>query len=214
MLAFSRMCAMTTFVGVLPSLIIDTSAGVFAGVIVLCFFFDAVFMASISRSLVCPKYTTSSSLSSSSSSLRWLFLRFTPYRPINSDRSLCILATSAAHRNTCSNRSLCVLIAISSIPLLVSLATLSNVFSTALVIRFEISNSSMVSSSSLFPVEVTGGGNPASLRLWRAFLAFVSFSSLFSSVCVPATATLFSAVNTVPVPFVNSGGDIGLIASA
>ena len=167
-------------------------------------------MASISRSLVCPKYTTSSSLLSSSSSLRWLFLRFTPYRPINSDRSLCILATSAAHRNT----SLCVLIAISSIPLLVSLATLSNVFSTALVIRFEISNSSMVSSSSLFPVEVTGGGNPASLRLWRAFLAFVSFSSLFSSVCVPATATLFSAVNTVPVPFVNSGGDIGLIASA
>ena len=166
-------------------------------------------MASISRSLVCPKYTTSSSLSSSSS-LRWLFLRFTPYRPINSDRSLCILATSAAHLNT----SLWVLIAISSIPLLVSLATLSNVFSTALVIRFEISNSSMVSSSSLFPVEVTGGGNPASLRLCLAFLAFVSFSSLFSSVCVPATATLFSAVNTVPVPFVNSGGDIGLIASA
>ena len=202
---------MTTFVGVLPSLIIDTSAGVLPPlIIVLCFFFDAVFVASISRSLVCPKYTTSSSLSSSSSSLRWLFLRFTPYRPINSDRSLCILATSAAHRNT----SLCVLIAISSIPLLVSLATLSNVFSTALVIRFEISNSSMVSSSSLFPVEVTGGGNPASLRLCLAFLAFVSFSSLFSSVCVPATATLFSAVNTVPVPFVNSGGDIGLIASA
>ena len=211
MLAFSRMCAMTTFVGVLPSLIIDTSAGVLPPlIIVLCFFFDAVFVASISRSLVCPKYTTSSSLSSSSSSLRWLFLRFTPYRPINSDRSLCILATSAAHLNT----SLCVLIAISSIPLLVSLATLSNVFSTALVIRFEISNSSMVSSSSLFPVEVTGGGNPASLRLCLAFLAFVSFSSLFSSVCVPATATLFSAVNTVPVPFVNSGGDIGLIASA
>jgi hypothetical protein len=107
--------------------------------------------------------------------------------------------------------------AISSIPFLVSLATLSNVFSTALVMRFEISDSSM-----LFPplvVKVNGDGEiPASRRLWRALFAFVPFLLLllllFSSVCVPATATLFSAVNTVPVPFVNSGGDIGLIASA